>query len=101
MVWAGWKLRLEYPVAGNALALLGVGTVIYNGRNWLKHNRGGTIPGGMADKKNPSDFDPEQLKAGQKVEMEHTTDPAAAVEIAMDHLMEDARYYDKLLTAGL
>mgnify|MGYP000860959854 FL=1 len=33
---------------------------------------------------------------GAKVEMEHTTDPQIAVEIAMDHLMEDPKYYNKL-----
>lgn len=37
-----------------------------------------------------------QIKKGIKVEMEHTTDPDVAREIAMDHLMEDPAYYDKL-----
>ena len=54
------------------------------------------IPGGLADKKHPSDFDSEALKKGLKVELEHTTDPHIAVEIAMDHLTEDPAYYDKL-----
>lgn len=54
------------------------------------------IPGGLADKKKPQDFDPDQLKKGIKVEMEHTEDPAKAEEIAMDHLTEDPKYYDKL-----
>lgn len=56
------------------------------------------LPGGLADKRNPSDFDPEQLKKGIKVEMEHTDDSAKAEEIAMDHLTEDPKYYDKLET---
>lgn len=56
------------------------------------------IPGGIADKKKPSDFDPKALAKGQKVEMEHTDDPAQAREIAMDHLTEDPAYYDKLET---
>jgi hypothetical protein len=56
------------------------------------------IPGGLADKRKPGDFDPEQLKKGIKVEMEHTDDPAKAEEIAMDHLTEDSKYYDKLET---
>jgi hypothetical protein len=54
------------------------------------------IPGGKGDKAKPSDFDPEQLKMGIKVEMEHTKDRRLAREIAMDHLSEDPRYYTKL-----
>ena len=57
------------------------------------------LPGGPADKKKPSDFDPKQLRKGQKHEMEHTTDPALAKEIASDHLAEKPRYYEKLLKA--
>ena len=34
MWWGGMQLRDEYPTQGSLLALLGVGTVIYNGRNW-------------------------------------------------------------------
>lgn len=54
------------------------------------------LPGGLADKAKPSDFDPRQLAKGTKVEMEHVKDPKLAQEIAMDHLMEDPKYYDKL-----
>lgn len=54
------------------------------------------IPGGLAKGKHPSDFDPEQLAKGMKVELEHTPDRDVAREIAMDHLMEDPAYYDKL-----
>lgn len=54
------------------------------------------IPGGKADKKQPSDFPREALKAGIKIEMEHTDDPLIAMEIAMDHLIEDLDYYTKL-----
>ena len=32
---------------------------------------------------------------GMKVEMEHTTDPRIAEEIALDHLAEDPHYYSK------
>lgn len=56
------------------------------------------LPGGLADKKKPSDFDPKALAKGKKVEMEHTDDPQKAEEIAMDHLTEDSAYYDKLET---
>lgn len=65
--------------------------------DWLaKHED--QIPGGLADKKKPDDFDAAQLKKGVKVEMEHTSDKKMAQEIAMDHLTEDPRYYDKLET---
>lgn len=37
-----------------------------------------------------------QLNKGIKVEMEHTDDKGKAKEIAMDHLFEDPKYYDKL-----
>lgn len=54
------------------------------------------LHGGIADKRKPSDFDPQQLKAGISVEMEHTDDPHIAAEVAMDHLEEDPQYYKKL-----
>ncbi len=56
------------------------------------------IPGGLADKKKPSDFDKKKLKQGVKVESEHTSDKEIAREIAMDHLTEDKDYYKKLKT---
>lgn len=37
-----------------------------------------------------------QFKKGVEVEMEHTKDIEVAEEIAMDHLSEDPKYYDKL-----
>jgi hypothetical protein len=54
------------------------------------------IPGGLADKSKPGDFDPDQLRMGIASEMEHTKDRSIAREIAMDHLKEDPRYYTKL-----
>lgn len=54
------------------------------------------LPGGLADKMMPEDFDLIQLNKGMQVELEHTNDPALAREIAMDHLTEDPKYYDKL-----
>jgi len=38
----------------------------------------------------------DQLTKGIKVEMEHTKDSRIAREVAMDHLVEDPKYYDKL-----
>lgn len=56
------------------------------------------LPGGLGDKKKPSDFDPKAVALGVKIEMEHTSDPAIAREIALDHLTEDPNYYNKLET---
>lgn len=54
------------------------------------------LKGGKGDNRPDSDFDPEQLKNGIKVEMEHTKDSKVAKEIAKDHLTEDPNYYKKL-----
>lgn len=54
------------------------------------------LRGGRGDDRPDSAFDPEQLRAGVKEEMEHTDDPAEAKEIAKDHLTMDKRYYIKL-----
>jgi|688.fasta_scaffold1843482_2 hypothetical protein len=42
-----------------------------------------------------------QLEIGISVELEHTGNEDVAMEIAMDHLEEDPRYYEKLGKAGL
>lgn len=62
------------------------------------HNKDllGKLPGGRADSVPESKFDPEELKQGEGVESEHTSDPEIAEEIAKDHLTEDPEYYDKL-----
>jgi hypothetical protein len=49
----------------------------------------------------PAQVDAEQLRAGIKVEKEHTTSPRMACRIALDHLSEDRRYYTKLKKAKL
>jgi hypothetical protein len=54
------------------------------------------LPGGLADKKEISDFNAKDLEQGMKVEIEHTKDKNIAREIAMDHLTEDKDYYKKL-----
>lgn len=53
-------------------------------------------------KVNPDiDYDPEQLKIGIAVEMEHTTNPKVAETIAKKHLDETPDYYKKLKKVGL
>lgn len=59
------------------------------------------LSGGLADKKNPADFDQRELAKGIKAELEHTNNRQLAQEIAMDHLTEDPYYYSKLEKAGL
>jgi hypothetical protein len=54
------------------------------------------LPGGAADGKSPGDFDPASLKEGQEHELEHTYDKNVARKIAMDHLVKDKDFYDKL-----
>lgn len=54
------------------------------------------IPGGLADRKIPENFDPNNLNQGIEVELEHTDDRVIAREVAMDHLTEDPNYYNKL-----
>jgi hypothetical protein len=54
------------------------------------------IQGGLASGKSEESFPPKKVRAGAKVEREHTPDTQIAKEIAMDHLTEDPRYYDKL-----
>lgn len=38
-------------------------------------------------------FDPQELQTGIKIEMEHTTDPNVAKQIAKAHLTEFPHYY--------
>jgi hypothetical protein len=54
------------------------------------------IVGGLADFMSEKDFDQKALRKGMKHELEHTYDPEEAKEIAMDHLAEDPKYYEKL-----
>jgi hypothetical protein len=54
------------------------------------------IPGGKAKGMKPSEFPRKALAEGARHELEHTTSKTVATEIAMDHLVEDPRYYEKL-----
>ena len=55
---------------------------------------GGDMGGG--GEASASSYDPEELEKGIKVEMEHTDDPEEAKRIALDHLLENPKYYSKL-----
>ncbi len=58
---------------------------------WKDH-----LAGGLADNKTPSDFPRGSLRKGMAVEREHVARKDLQKEIAMDHLTEDPRYYDRL-----
>lgn len=75
----------------------------------MKYKQGFTeekLEGGLADNMSLGDIAKKhkvnveiltkQFIQGVKVEMEHTNDKQKAKEIAMDHLFEDPKYYDKL-----
>lgn len=54
------------------------------------------LPGGLSDRKKPTDFSSSTLDQGRRFESEHTKDKHLQTEISMDHLTEDPAYYDKL-----
>jgi hypothetical protein len=54
------------------------------------------LPGGQADGMPDAEFNKKKLRHAQKHEMEHTTDPAIAKEVAKDHMLEDENYYKKI-----
>lgn len=54
------------------------------------------LKGGTADRLTPDAFSRQALLSGRRHEHEHTHSQHMATEIAMDHLAEDPRYYEKL-----
>ena len=56
------------------------------------------IKGGVGDNHSFNEVDEKELEMGIEVEMEHTDDKEIAKEIALDHLIEDPKYYTKLKT---
>jgi rubrerythrin len=67
-------------------------------KNTKWHDR---LKGGKADGKKPSDYNPDELNVGAKVQREHTNDPKIATEISMDHEEENPTYYDELIMSGI
>lgn len=94
---AASKHRMAVPQTRSGRRSMRVDTLLRKDRDGTLFKRWhDRIPGGLADKKKPQDFAPKALVQGQKVESEHTSSPAIATEIAMDHLTEDPKYYPKL-----
>lgn len=56
------------------------------------------IANGLASKKGigEDDVNPDELKMGIQVELEHTSDKQMAKQIALDHLAEIPDYYTRL-----
>jgi hypothetical protein len=54
------------------------------------------LPGGIADNMPDNKFNKKKLQHAQKHEMEHTTNPTIAKEVAKDHMTEDENYYKKV-----
>lgn len=89
--------RRELPIGLRVLnGVAGVGTAAIDGWLLAEAIRGPKLPGGRGAGKTAADFDPRQVAVGVRVELEHTPDPAIALEIALDHLSEDPAYYTKL-----
>lgn len=106
MLWIAMQGGKLTPIQRVLLASLGIGAIIVDGHLWTRFHRASRrrhsprwrdrLPGGLADEHAPEDFDPDELARGVQVELEHTDDPELAKEIAMDHLVEDPAYYQKL-----
>ena len=66
---------------------------------WAGHKKSD----GLAKRKGiePRDFDLQQLGTGILVELEHTSDPALALEISLDNMAKYSSYYERLVQAGL
>ena len=63
---------------------------------------GQTIDGGKGDHISPKDVDKNELRVGIEVEYEHAEgDKIAAIDISLDHLKEDPKYYSKLVKSGI
>ena len=61
-----------------------------------KERLGDQINGGLGDNDSPTKYSRDVILKGLGVEMEHTDDPLIAIEIVLDHLNENPKYYDYL-----
>lgn len=60
-----------------------------------------TIKGGKGDKTDPATLDKQELAVGIAVEKEHSSSIEQALEIAVDHITENSRYYHELIASGI
>ena len=59
------------------------------------------IKGGKGDKLSEKDVCPKQLAIGRLVEKEHSSSKKKPMEIALDHLAENDKYYSELTEKGM
>ena len=73
-------------------------TIIYQGQRYVLAVKPccDCLSGGDGEYSTPADADQHELAMGVRVEMEHTTDPEVAQQIALDHLTETPDYYTRL-----
>jgi hypothetical protein len=57
------------------------------------------MTGGASEGKTPAGVNPVELSRGIRTELEHTSDIAVCIKIALDHLTDDKEYYSKLYKA--
>ena len=88
---------LELPVMAKGQEMVEMGGYDF-GSDAGGFDKGELLPGGLAEDMSPTEFDPKALAEGMEVEKEHTSDKAIQQRIAMDHLTEDPKYYEKLKT---
>lgn len=100
MIYVAYKYKMK-PIDKAIMIFLGLATIYYNYNNYMATRNGGQLVGGKGDQKLITDFSPDQIAKGISVEMEHTNDPRIALEITLDHLAENDRYYDVLEQVGL
>jgi len=67
----------------------------------LIKNYSDKISGGKGDKTNIDKLSKKELIVGILIEKEHTDDLKIALEISLDHLSEDPKYYTKLVKSGI
>lgn len=89
----------EAEAARRQIAALGVPARVRPAKRELSFVQ--LLPGGKGDRLRPRDVNVRELVLGLLTEHEHTRSSKLALEIALDHLAEDRRYYTKLLRAGL
>jgi hypothetical protein len=91
----------KYKISTSKLESYIYGLAIKYLDNNLLEQREDIIPGGKGDKAKITDFDKKQILIGIAVEMEHTNDKKKSLEISLDHLSENPKYYSDLVESGI
>ena len=92
LVYAGARKSDLGTGLRTALVGVGVATIGYNLYNFM---------GNRPTSEELGPIDPEELKIGTMHELEHTPDFDVAKRIALDHLLQNPRYYTRMRECGL